>query len=84
MWPGLILAASVLSTLRAQDGGAPGAGGLADPIELAARRVLVWDGPGERWAVLSGEAAVLQGTEGLRARGAVVRIIEVPDEGGKA
>ena len=56
----------------------------ADPIDLAARRVLVWEATGERWVVLSGEAAVLQGAEGLRARGAVVRIIEVPMEGGRA
>ena len=55
----------------------------ADSLDLAARRVLVWDGPAERWAVLSGDAAVLQGAEGLRGRGAVIRIIEVPMKGGK-
>ena len=54
-----------------------------DPIELAARHVQVWETAGERWTILSGEAAVLQAGDGLRARAAVVRIIEVPMEDGK-
>src|SRR5208337_4187281 len=61
----------------------PDAQAAADPIELAARRVQVWDTAGERWAILSGEAAVLQAGDGLRARAAVVRILEVPMENGK-
>ena len=44
----------------------PGVESPADPIDLSAQRIQYWDGPGERWAVLSGEAAVLQGAEGLR------------------
>lgn len=86
-WSGLILAALITlapaSASWAQDQEGVGAQGDADPIELAARRVLVWEANGERWVVLSGQAAVLQGAEGLRARGAVVRIIAVPMEGGK-
>ncbi len=56
----------------------------ADAIDLAAQRVLVWNQAGEQWVVLGGEVAVLQGAEGLRARSAVVRIIEVADEAGKS
>jgi hypothetical protein len=78
-----MLAAWLPSTSFAQGRDDPAAQWLADPIELAARRVLVWDSPSERWVVLSGDAAVLQGAEGLRARGAVIRLQEVPIEGSK-
>ena len=80
---GLILAASIAFASQAQDREGAAAQGPGDPIDLAARRIMVWDGPGERWAVLSGDAAVLQGAEGVRCRGAVVRIVEVAAEGGK-
>ena len=68
----------------AQHEEASGAMRSADPIDLAAQRVLVWNEAGERWVVLGGEVAVLQGAEGLRACAAVVRIIEVTDEAGKS
>ncbi|MGA2702133.1 MAG: hypothetical protein ABSH35_13685 [Isosphaeraceae bacterium] len=83
MWSGLIFALAIPTATRAQDQAAPDAQAAADPIELAARRVQVWDTAGERWAILSGEAAVLQAGDGLRARAAVVRILEVPMENGK-
>lgn len=45
-----------------------------DPIDLAAERVWSWrEGP-DRWVILQGRTAVLQGVEGLRADLAVVRI----------
>jgi len=83
LWLGLIVAVAIPIASRAQDQVVPDARACADPIELAARRVQVWEAAGERWAVLTGEAAVLQAGEGLRARAAVVRIIEIPVEGGK-
>ena len=64
-------------------GGAGDAQAANDSIELAARHVQVWETAGERWAILSSEAAVLQAGDGLRACAAVVRIIEVPMEDGK-
>ncbi|WP_165226748.1 hypothetical protein [Aquisphaera insulae] len=55
----------------------------AEPIELAAHRVLTWRTPGEQWVVLSGETSLLQGTEGLRCSDAVVRIVEIQMGQGK-
>jgi len=49
----------------------------ADPVDLAAHRVQAWNSGDEQWVVLSGEAAVLQEGEGLRADQAVVRITPV-------
>ncbi len=83
LWSGLIFALAIPTASRAQDPAAPDAQAANDPIELAARHVQVWETAGERWAILSGEAAVLQAGDGLRARAAVVRIIEVPMEDGK-
>ena len=83
MWSGLIFALAIPTASRAQDPAAPDAQAANDPIELAARHVQVWETAGERWAILSGEAAVLQAGDGLRARAAVVRIIEVSMEDGK-
>ena len=83
-WLGLIVVACAPAALLAQQEEASGAMRSADPIDLAAQRVLVWNEAGERWVVLGGEVAVLQGAEGLRARAAVVRIIEVTDEAGKS
>ncbi|MGC8640606.1 MAG: hypothetical protein ACP5XB_12090, partial [Isosphaeraceae bacterium] len=77
------LVASLVLTSYAQDGMVAAAPGASDPIDLTARQIQVWDGRGERWAVLSGDVAILQGPEGLRCRGAVVRIVEVPVEDGK-
>src|SRR5689334_12367874 len=83
-WLGLIVVAFAPAALLAQHEEAAGAMRSADAIDLAAQRVLVWNQAGEQWVVLGGEAAVLQGAEGLRARSAVVRIIEVTDEAGKS
>ena len=83
LWSGLIFALAIPTASRAQDPAAPDAQAANDPIELAARHVQVWETAAERWAILSGEAAVLQAGDGLRARAAVVRIIEVPMEDGK-
>jgi len=82
VWSGLIFALAIPTATRAQDQAAQDAQ-AADPIELAARHVQVWQTAGERWAILSGEAAVLQAGDGLRARAAVVRIIEVPMDNSK-
>ena len=38
------------------------------PIDLAARRVRVWTQAGHQWVLLSGQAAVLQGSEGRPRR----------------
>ena len=67
----------------AQEQAAPEMQVSADPIELAAQRVQVWETPGVKWAILSGEAAVIQAGDGLRARAAVVRLTEVPLDDGK-
>jgi hypothetical protein len=79
---GLLLAIGVAAPVLAGGGVPPSRRGTSEAIELAARRVIVWEDDGARWVVLSGEAAVLQGVEGLRARGAVVRITEQPAAGG--
>ncbi len=80
-WVGLVLvvATTGIATLRAQPATGPDepAPSAADPIDLAADRVLTWEADGARWVILTGRAAVLQGTEGARADRAVVRI--VPD-----
>ena len=68
-WLGLIVVACAPAALLAQHEEASGAMRSADPIDLAAQRVLVWNQAGERWVVLGGEVAVLQGAEGLRPRG---------------
>jgi hypothetical protein len=49
---------------------------LQEPIVLAGHRVTEWSTADGRWVHLLGNAAVLQGVEGLRAREAVVRIVE--------
>ncbi|WP_246196127.1 LPS-assembly protein LptD [Aquisphaera giovannonii] len=55
----------------------------ADPFDLAAHRIVAWETSGEHWVVLSDDAAVLQGTDGVRSRAAVVRIVEVTIGGEK-
>ena len=67
LWSGLIFALAIPTASRAQDPAAPDVQAANDPIELAARHVQVWETAGERWAILSGEAAVLQAGDGLRA-----------------
>ncbi|HEX8199192.1 MAG TPA: hypothetical protein VF590_01800, partial [Isosphaeraceae bacterium] len=76
-WIGLVLVvvAAGSPTARARPPAAPElAVAEADPIDLAADRIRAWEADGVRWAVLTGRAAVLQGTEGVRAESVVVRI----------
>jgi hypothetical protein len=47
----------------------------AEPVTLAAHRIQEWTVGQEHWALLEGEAAVLQGVEGVRAQRAVVRML---------
>ncbi len=84
LWSGLIFALAIPTASRAQGLAAQEAQISADPIELAARYVQVWETPGTKWAILSGEAAVLQAGDGLRANSAVVRLSEMPLDDGKA
>jgi lipopolysaccharide export system protein LptA len=75
-WCWLILFASAVSgPVRAQQGPEPElARRTRDPIDLAADQILSWQEGDVRWFLLSGQIAVLQGNEGLRARQAVVRV----------
>lgn len=88
-WFGLILVATAAVALRPGPGqevdGAeppPVVSRARDPIDLAARRVQVWEQGGDQWVLLSGQAAVLQGAEGLRGEEAVVRVSETPSASG--
>lgn len=58
--------------------------GTREPIDLAARQIQVWRQGGDQWVVLSGEAAILQGVEGLRAVAAVVRVVSTPTANGNS
>ena len=49
-----------------------------EPIDLCAGRILAWEAGGRRWAILDGEASVLQGAFGVRAPIAVVRTTPEP------
>jgi hypothetical protein len=51
----------------------------AEPVALAADQVRYWDDGPVRWVVLEGQAAILQGTEGLRGARAVARITPLDD-----
>lgn len=93
-WFGLILAAAFAAAVddpdTARGGEAAGAEPPAtlfsprarEPIDLAARRVIVWEQGGDQWVLLSGRAAILQGAEGLRADEAVVRVTPLPGRTG--
>ncbi len=76
VWLGFILAALLRGLAAAADDPHAGFSVHNDPIDLAARRVAVWDEPDGRWVILSGEAAAIQGLEGLRASSLVVRITQ--------
>jgi hypothetical protein len=79
---GFILAAGTAQILFAQDA-QTGAGVRAptEPMVLSARRVAPWDGMGAHWVYLSGDVAVLQGAQGVRAQQAVARVrtVDSPD-----
>ncbi len=47
---------------------------LGVPVALAAGRVTEWRDKGSIWVHLAGDASILQGADGLRAREALVRI----------
>jgi hypothetical protein len=78
---GALLIASALvasPSVRAQEGpDASPTRRAADPVDLAAHRIQAWKSGDEQWVVLSGEAAVLQEGEGLRADQAVIRVTPV-------
>jgi hypothetical protein len=82
----LAVVAIASDPLRAQEAADPGsvsdpdapvAVRAADPIDLSADRIQVWRSGDEQWVILSGQAAILQGVEGLRAERAVVQIVPV-------
>ena len=75
-WCWLILGiAAVPGPIQAQDARDSAASGHArDPIDLAADHIQTWQDGDARWFVLSGQIAVIQGDEGLRAKQAVVRV----------
>jgi hypothetical protein len=77
VWFGLFVAVGTVRALLAQDVREDvSARRLADPIVLAANRVTKWQAAGAIWVRLTGNASVLQGVEGLRAREAIVRIVD--------
>jgi hypothetical protein len=81
VWLGLILAACAWRTSAAQDAPDAANRGPAEPLALSARYVTVWGGPDAQYVYLSGAAAVLQGTDGLRAAQGVCRIVNVSNGG---
>ncbi len=88
-WFGLILAATATvldRPVRGQGGSEtePPAARAPAPssIDLAGRRVRVWARGDDRWALLSGQAAVFQDADGLRAEEIVVRIKTIAAPGG--
>ena len=77
VWFGLILLCGIGPVLFAQDEpNGTTARRVQDPIVLAGRRVTAWSTADGRWVHLFDRAAVLQGVEGLRAKEAIVRIVE--------
>jgi hypothetical protein len=84
VWFGLILAVGIVRAATAQDDPeAEKTRRLADPVVLAANRVTQWKASDGIWVRLAGDASVLQGVEGVRAREAVVRIVDVSSGGEK-
>jgi hypothetical protein len=78
-WHWLILIAAFLpEPVRAQFGAAPEPGPTlpkTTPIDLAAEQIRVWkSADGDQWAILSGQAAILQGVDGVRADRAMVHV----------
>ena len=77
VWFGLILLCGIGPVLFAQDEpNGTAARRVQDPIVLAGHRVTAWSTADGRWVHLFDRAAVLQGVEGLRAKEAIVRIVE--------
>ena len=77
----LLAAVAGSGTALGQEGRAS-APGSRDPIDLAARRVLVWEQGGDQWVLLTGKAAVLQGPDGLRAEEALIHVVAAPTAAG--
>jgi hypothetical protein len=85
VWLGLIVTAWLAGILPAQEPVEPepaAARRPADPLVLAADQVARWNGAAGSYIALSGDASVLQGADGLRARQAVARIVAIPDADG--
>jgi hypothetical protein len=82
VWFGLVLAATTVRALMAQDALDDATKRrLSDPVALAADRVTHWNGPDGHWVHLWGNVSVLHGTEPVvRAREAVVRISDESTE----
>ena len=77
VWFGLILTAGLAGVLPAQEAPEPDAASrTADPLSLTADRVTRWVSPDGYYVHLLGDAALLQGVEGFRAREAVARIVD--------
>ena len=79
-WACLVLAASAaLATsppvASAQE---PFAARDAEPIALSADQIRDWTIGQDHWVLLEGRAAILQGTDGVRADRAIVRIVAEP------
>ena len=81
VWFGLILAACACRASSAQDAPDPASRGPAEPLVLSARTISVWGGPDAQYVYLSGAAAVLEGTDGMRATQAVCRIVNISNGG---
>lgn len=47
---------------------------LAEPIDLAAGSIRLWNQGADQWLLLQGKVAILQGLEGVRANQAVIRV----------
>ncbi|WZO98096.1 hypothetical protein EP7_005151 [Isosphaeraceae bacterium EP7] len=58
------------------------AASASDPVVLTAERLRTWDDDPVRWALLEGQAAALQGVEGVRA-GRILARFTPPPEGSK-
>jgi hypothetical protein len=75
VWFGVILTAVLVRAGSAQDGSAPESSRrLADPVVLSARQIMHWTAADQQYVTLKGDASVLQGTEGIRAKEVVVKI----------
>jgi hypothetical protein len=81
VWFGLILAAGTVRAVMAQDVRDEADGRRqSDPVVLAATSVTQWKSSDGVWVRLAGNTSVLQGVDGVRAREAIVRIVDISSE----